>query len=162
MKYGCLFKFNAAPQSYCHLHHAIDDSKLAVHRQFDECFICWEMIGVYEPTSSIPSCCDRGWFHRKCMKKAAIISPYLLHCPICGKDKESYSKFIADRGIFVPPKYPQADRKRKHKTDNDEWNAHERNAHNCSLFIIWIWCTSLNINNTSYWEISIIAKNRYW
>lgn len=104
MQYGCQFKFNYARQSYCYLHHDIDDSEFNLHRKFDECFICFEMIGEYDPITSIPSCCNRGWFHRKCMKKAAVISPYLIHCPMCGENKESYSKFIADRGVFVPVK----------------------------------------------------------
>lgn len=102
MKNGCLFKFVGEYQSFCPRHHGIDNSEFTIHSENDECFICQEPIGKYSPITSIPSCCNRGWFHRTCIKMAAVNSALLLHCPMCGGRKEYYQQFIAQRGIYVP------------------------------------------------------------
>lgn len=102
MKNNCLFKFRGEFVSFCDRHHDIDNSGHYIHNQYDECFICWEPIGEYNPLTSIPSCCNQGWFHRNCMKQAALVSALELHCPLCGYDKRGYRKLARDHGIFVP------------------------------------------------------------
>lgn len=102
MKNGCLFQFSDAYQSFCERHHNIDDSERTKHDEHSECYICFEPLGAYNPITSIPSCCDQGWFHRNCIKEAAIKIGLLLHCPLCGEDKEGYRQFVASRGIYTP------------------------------------------------------------
>lgn len=97
----CLFQFSNKFNSYCHQHHGIDDGHIDAH---DDCMICWEPMGDYNPIESIPSCCSMGWIHASCVRKAAVSAGYLFHCPMCGS-KESNNDFCAavrKRGIFVP------------------------------------------------------------
>lgn len=99
----CLFQFSETFNSYCHQHHGIKDGNINGH---DECMICWEPMGDYNPIKSIPTCCKMGWIHAYCMRKTATFAGYLLHCPTCGS-KESSQDFCAalrKRGIFVPEK----------------------------------------------------------
>lgn len=102
MKHGCLFKFTDEYQSFCPNHHDIDNSKFTIHGENDECLICQDPIGVYSPITSMPSCCNLGWFHRTCIKQAAVYSALLLHCPLCGDDKQFYQNLMTQRGIFIP------------------------------------------------------------
>lgn len=63
-------------------------------------------MGEYNAITSIPSCCDQGYFHKKCAQEHALTAGYLTKCPCCGnktsKDGIEYREFIKRRGIFVP------------------------------------------------------------
>lgn len=98
---GCLFQFTDAFSSYCGQHHRsiIKDKQVKGH---DKCMICWELMGDYNPITSIPSCCNQGWFHANCIRKSAIEAGYLFHCPMCGNQNDAYLVMIRKRGIYVP------------------------------------------------------------
>lgn len=95
----CLFQFNDPFSSYCHEHHNINDGRIEGH---DSCMVCWEPMGTYNPITSIPSCCEKGWIHVRCMRKAAITAGYYFKCPLCGHNRDGYLPFVRKRGIFVP------------------------------------------------------------
>lgn len=96
------FQFADAYDSYCNAHKKIDDSALTLHQPFHKCYICSEALGEYDPITSIPSCCDQGWYHLMCAKQAAVKSGYLLHCPTCGRDKDGFRYRVAMRGVYTP------------------------------------------------------------
>lgn len=62
---NCLFQFEDQFPSYCHHHVAIQE-KYEIHEDWWLCQICHESMGVYNAITSIPSCCDQGYFHKKC------------------------------------------------------------------------------------------------
>lgn len=96
---GCLFQFTDAFSSYCNQHHGIKDEQVDQH---DKCMICWDPMGTYNPITSIPSCCNQGWFHANCMRKSTIQAGYLFSCPMCGVKNDEYSDMIRKRGIYLP------------------------------------------------------------
>lgn len=96
------FQFTDAHPSFCNKHKQIDDSNERIHKSDDRCYICQFELGEYDPITSVPSCCDNGWYHSSCVKKAALKSGYLLHCPTCGLDKDGYRHKVALRGIYTP------------------------------------------------------------
>lgn len=95
----CLSQFDDSRKSFCHEHHGINDGKIEEH---DSCMVCWESLGDYSPIEAIKSCCNRGWIHLYCMRKAAVLSEYPLHCPLCGIYKEQFLALIRERGVYVP------------------------------------------------------------
>lgn len=95
----CLFTFNKRFDSFCHAHHPIKDEIVNGHYN---CMICWEALGDYSPTTSIPSCCDQGWFHARCLRKSTLTSGYLFKCPMCGNQTSEYLDLVRKSGVFVP------------------------------------------------------------
>ncbi|XP_055321593.1 PHD finger protein 7-like [Sitodiplosis mosellana] len=102
---NCLFQFGG--DSYCHCHVDIKE-KNTIHGDYWSCQICKEPMGPYNPITSIPSCCNQGFFHRTCIQKHARAAGYLTKCPCCGNgfdtDNNEYRQFLAQRGIFCPDK----------------------------------------------------------
>lgn len=103
----CLFEFEGAFESYCHQHVDIKETN-QIHGDNWSCQICKDAMGPYHPITSIPSCCNQGFFHRKCAQKFARTSGYLTKCPCCGRENDdngkNYRQFLAKRGIFCPDK----------------------------------------------------------
>lgn len=95
----CLFTFTEQFQSFCHEHHGITDANVVGH---DNCMICWGILGDHNAITSIPSCCNKGWFHVRCLRKFALTSGYLFKCPMCGNKTTEYFDLVQRRGIFVP------------------------------------------------------------
>lgn len=103
VKNNCLNQFEDPFRSFCHLHVKIEEDN-ELHRDFWHCQICQETMGLYNPLTSIPSCCNQGYYHKKCMQKYAIAAGYLAKCPSCGNDADGYRKLLSKRGIFCPDK----------------------------------------------------------
>lgn len=103
VKKKCLFEFVNQFNAFCHLHAKIDE-KYDKHTDDWYCRICYEVIGEYDPITSIPSCCNQDYFHKKCMQTYAIMSGCYTRCPSCGNDPDGYRKFLSKRGIFCPEK----------------------------------------------------------
>lgn len=104
---NCLFIFEDKFLAHCHLHTKITE-KFAIHDDLSACGICKDTMGPYNSITSIPSCCDQGYFHKKCIQRHARSAGYLTKCPSCGYaddiDGHNYRKFLANRGIFCPDK----------------------------------------------------------
>lgn len=84
--------------------HVKINEKYDKHRSDWKCRMCEEVLGEYDPITSIPSCCNRGYFHKKCIQQYAITFGYCATCPSCDKDPDDYRKFLSNRGIFCPEK----------------------------------------------------------
>lgn len=103
VKNKCLSQFEDAFPSFCHRHVNINE-KYKKHGNCWHCQICNEEMGDYDPITSIPSCCNMGYYHKKCMQEYAKSAGYLAKCPSCGNDPDGYRKFLRSRGIFCPDK----------------------------------------------------------
>lgn len=103
VKSKCLYKFDDSFPSYCSEHVQIEE-KYGKHGDHWHCQICNETLGAYDPITSIPSCCDQGFYHKICIQKYAHTAGYLAKCPSCGNDADGYRKFLRSRGIFCPDK----------------------------------------------------------
>lgn len=103
VKRKCLNQFGDQFDSYCHQHVNIKE-KYEIHGSSWHCQICNESMGDYDPITSIPSCCDQGYYHKRCIQEYAISAGYLTKCPSCGNDADGYRKFLRSRGIFCPDK----------------------------------------------------------
>lgn len=103
VKSKCLNQFEDPFESFCRQHVNIEE-KFAKHADYWHCQICDEIMGDYDPITSIPSCCDQGYYHKLCMQKYAAAAGYLAKCPSCGNDADGYRKFLRSRGIFCPDK----------------------------------------------------------
>lgn len=103
VKRKCLFKFADQFDAYCHMHSKIDE-KFDKHGNDSNCMICFDAMGEYHAITSIPSCCNQGYFHKKCIQTSAITCGYKMHCPMCGYDADGYRKFLSNRGIYCPNK----------------------------------------------------------
>lgn len=98
-KNNFLFEFIDQYVSYCHEHHGIVDDNVKRH---NECCICWELLNEYNPITSIPSCCNEGWFHVRCFRISALSAGYLFKCLLCGYKNDGYLCAMRKRGIYIP------------------------------------------------------------
>lgn len=103
MQYKCLFEFEGVFNSYCHEHVEITE-EYPIHSNWWHCQICTEEMGNYHPITSIPSCCNQGYYHKFCMQQHALSAGSVTKCPSCGKDAEKYQKYLRMRGIYCPEK----------------------------------------------------------
>lgn len=99
----CVNEFVDPFKSYCHEHTRIKE-KEHKHAPDAMCQICYEEMGEYDAFTSIPSCCNKDYYHKKCMQISAIKFGLLNKCPSCGNDPDGYRKFLSLRGIFCPEK----------------------------------------------------------
>lgn len=99
----CLSIFDEEFNSYCNKHAKIKE-KYPKHQNSSKCQICAEPLGDYNPITSVPSCCNQGYYHRDCMQRHANSAGYLAKCPSCGRDADGFRKFLRTRGIFCPDK----------------------------------------------------------
>lgn len=103
VKNKCLFEFYDEHKSFCHRHVEIKE-KFAQHENWQKCFICDESMGEYNPITSIPSCCNQGYYHKECIQKHALSAASVTKCPSCGNTAkaEDYRQFLRSRGIYCP------------------------------------------------------------
>lgn len=103
----CLNIFDNKFESLCNIHVNIKE-KYEIHSDFWKCQICFDPMGDYNKITSIPSCCNQGYFHKNCMQKHARAAGLLLKCPCCGNQKGEdgveYRHFMQQRGIYCPEK----------------------------------------------------------
>lgn len=95
----CLFEFENLFLSKCHNHHGITHE--FAHTKDEECRICFQPMGSYNPiTSILPTCCKRGFIHRDCLIEYANSAGYYFKCILCSSaDFRNEAKKI---GVFVP------------------------------------------------------------
>lgn len=68
-------------------------------------------MGEFNKHTSIPSCCNLGWYHLECMQKNAIHSAIAMKCPSCGDNHREYSEFLkTNYDIYVPKRLPSWER----------------------------------------------------
>ncbi|XP_031626548.1 PHD finger protein 7-like [Contarinia nasturtii] len=107
VQHGCLFIFKDDFRTYCHRHVAITE-KYKKHNAAWKCQICFDPMGEYNKITSIPSCCDQGYFHKKCMQQNVRTAGLVAKCPCCGNAEDEkgkkYLHFLQQRGIYCPEK----------------------------------------------------------
>lgn len=99
-KNNCSSKFADEFPSYCH-EHVLEESSPPT-QESTKCSICYnEMEGDYNPVSWIKSkCCQEGYIHLICMRKAALSAGYYLRCLFCGE--KSFREAIKSQNVYVP------------------------------------------------------------
>lgn len=99
----CLNQFLDPFHSYCHKHAKLEEKPFK-HSADSMCHICFEPMGKYDVFTSVPSCCNLDYYHKKCIQKYATSFGLLAKCPSCRKDANGYREFLSNRGIFCPEK----------------------------------------------------------
>lgn len=99
----CLLKFVDPFPCYCDQHVEINEV-YKPHGSHWHCQICLEKMGEYHPITSIPSCCNHGYFHKRCIQQWPVKAGNFTKCPCCGDHPLEYQQFLRQRGIFCPNK----------------------------------------------------------
>lgn len=99
---GCQFEFTGEFNSYCELHHNIEQPN-KIHSENDLCTICYDEMGEYDPMNSIqlPCCTKDAWYHKMCLVKYAQTAGDVLKCPLCN-NLAVFRQSIAEHGVFIP------------------------------------------------------------
>lgn len=95
------FQFCGNYPSYCMNHKPKTAILKKVPKKDEICGICTD--SVDSKNALLVPCCKNGWFHRKCLQKAATSAGVFFKCPLCNEE-EKFKKDLQLQGIFIPEK----------------------------------------------------------
>ncbi|KAH8411802.1 hypothetical protein KR215_011405 [Drosophila sulfurigaster] len=99
---------NGAQNQYCNTYNSFCSSHVKKFAQRpkdqEECAICLDTLLKKEQFKStehiLGKCCNRGWYHKRCLQQYANSAGYFFKCPLCN-DKEKFH-LVSMWGICVP------------------------------------------------------------
>lgn len=107
----CGMRTNSLPQfintfpMYCNAHHPAElmrPGNYGTVLDQSTCVVCTEALpATYSVTTTIESCCQRGWFHTACMRQFSLTAGYYMGCLMC-RNTLNYREHIKQLGVFVP------------------------------------------------------------
>ncbi|XP_051857852.1 histone-lysine N-methyltransferase 2C isoform X2 [Drosophila albomicans] len=128
---------NGAQNQYCNTYNSFCSShikKIAQRpKDQEECAICLDTLlkkEKFKYTEHIlGTCCNRGWYHKRCLQQYANSAGYFFKCPLCN-DKEQFH-LVSMWGIFVPNR--DASWEQTGAYDDQQVLATSCTAENCQL-----------------------------
>ncbi|XP_062137817.1 histone-lysine N-methyltransferase 2C [Drosophila sulfurigaster albostrigata] len=99
---------NGAQNQYCNTYNSfcsLHVKKFAQRpKDQEECAVCLDTLLKKEQFKFtehiLGKCCNRGWYHKRCLQQYANSAGYFFKCPLCN-DKEKFH-LVSMWGIYVP------------------------------------------------------------
>ncbi|XP_060661345.1 uncharacterized protein LOC132794987 [Drosophila nasuta] len=128
---------NGAQNQYCNTYNSFCSSHIKKFPQRpkdqEECAICLDTLlkkEKFKYTEHIlGNCCNRGWYHKRCLQQYANSAGYFFKCPLCNDKKQFH--LVSMWGIFVPNR--DASWEQTDAYDDQQVLATSCTAENCQL-----------------------------